>query len=298
MSCLELHIYIVYGVQYMQCVSANSKYCLTLLQGRILMFAKKSIAALAVSAVLVSSVALAVPAHAQDPTTDNALSKDNLTALAGLGLSLDEIKELAQKNGKTLNADQEKIVNDTIAIISKAQKKAFDQVVDKAEEVKKDNTASEQDKEDAEKVLKLKEELGSQDFDKLSAQERRKLASGAISSHVKTGNTATNNNNNSDNQTNTDPKPKDSNDKGDNKGSNKPNDDGSMNNKGTHKELPQTGDANIAGLLTSLATVAFGAAGALSFKRRHYTSSLICLLVRASRIYYKSTLKLIKKPCI
>lgn len=61
------------------------------------MFANKSIAALAVSAVLVSSVALAVPAHAQDPNTDNALSKENLTALAGMGLSLDEIKELAQK---------------------------------------------------------------------------------------------------------------------------------------------------------------------------------------------------------
>lgn len=232
------------------------------------MFANKSIAALAVSAVLVSSVALAVPAHAQDPKTDNALSKENLTALAGMGLSLDEIKELAQKNGKTLNADQEKIVTDTVNVISKAQKKAFDQAVDKATKVKDDNTASEQDKEAAEKVLKLKEELGNQDFDKLSAQERRKLASGAISSHVKTGNT-TNNNNNSDNQTNTDPKPKDSNDKSDNKDSNKPNDDGSMNNKGTHKELPQTGDANIAGLLTSLATVAFGAAGALSFKRRH-----------------------------
>ena len=247
------------------------------------MFANKSIAALAVSAVLVSSVALAVPAHAQDPNTDNALSKENLTALAGMGLSLDEIKELAQKNGKTLNADQEKIVTDTVNVISKAQKKAFDQAVDKAAKAQKkafdqavdkaakvqmDNTASEQDKEAAEKVLKLKEELGNQDFDKLSAQERRKLASGAISSHVKTGNT-TNNNNNSDNQTNTDPKPKDSNDKGDNKDSNKPNDDGSMKNKGTHKELPQTGDANIAGLLTSLATVAFGAAGALSFKRRH-----------------------------
>lgn len=232
------------------------------------MFANKSIAALAVSAVLVSSVALAVPAHAQDPNTDNALSKENLTALAGMGLSLDEIKELAQKNGKTLNADQEKIVTDTVNVISKAQKKAFDQAVDKATKVKDDNTASEQDKEAAEKVLKLKEELGNQDFDKLSAQERRKLASGAISSHVKTGNT-TNNNNNSDNQTNTDPRPKDSNDKSDNKDSNKPNDDGSMNNKGTHKELPQTGDANIAGLLTSLATVAFGAAGALSFKRRH-----------------------------
>lgn len=87
------------------------------------MFANKSIAALAVSAVLVSSVALAVPAHAQDPNTDNALSKENLTALAGMGLSLDEIKELAQKTAKLLMLIKKKSLPIQLTLSQKHRKK-------------------------------------------------------------------------------------------------------------------------------------------------------------------------------